>query len=351
MLIGTLCSCLEGAAMPLMMFLFGSMADIFIEDSADRRRHVQSDYPRLNDSSVLTITHPNTFADINRIQQGISENLGRLISGLCAFVSGYMAGFVYGWRLTIVLAVVSPLLAVGAELTRMELKAYAKAGAVAEESISCIRTVTAFGGQEKEYSRKGLINGGSEGFVTFILFALYALAFWYGSQLVATEPALYSGGRVIAVLYCVMTGAFSIGSAAPNIQAFSAARGAAAAIFNIIDQIVLDGIDIQDIDVQWLRKHIGVVYQEPELFNTTVAENIQYGGDGVSGDDIERAAREANAHDFIMALPKKQRIAIARALVRNPKILLLDEATSSVDSHCEELVQEALNKVSVTWCL
>ena len=63
-------------------------------------------------------------------------------------------------------------------------------------------------------------------------------------------------------------------------------------------------MDIQDIDVHWLRQHIGVVYQEPELFNTTVAENIQYGGDGVSGDDIERAAREANAHDFIMALPK-----------------------------------------------
>ena len=60
----------------------------------------------------LPITYVCRYSDVNRIQQGISENLGRLISGLCAFVSGYMAGFVYGWRLTIVLAVVSPLLAV-----------------------------------------------------------------------------------------------------------------------------------------------------------------------------------------------------------------------------------------------
>ncbi|KAI0223628.1 ATP-dependent translocase ABCB1 [Lamellibrachia satsuma] len=351
MLTGTLCSCLEGAAMPLMMFLFGNMADIFIDDSTVRRRLEQvsnigqngshsntyssadinwtngsrdiipDDVPDLSilpkmrqcaiyytfiGTGVLALNYVQTVSwrisshrqarrirvrlfrsilnkdiawfdthnagemntrlsdDINRIQEGISENLGRFISGLCAFVSGYVAGFVYGWQLTVVLAAVSPLLVlsgtfiskvrlleeVGATLTRMELKAYAKAGAVAEETISCIRTVTAFGGQEKEYCRytshlsrarrmgitKGLVNGGSEGFVTFVLFALYALAFWYGAQLVAADPAVYTGGRIIAVLYCVMTGAFSLGSAAPNMQAFSAARGAAAAIFDIIDQ-------------------------------------------------------------------------------------------------------------------
>ena len=117
-----------------------------------------------------------------------------------------------------------------------------------------------------------------------------------------------------------------------------------------------------DLNLHWLRQHIGIVSQEPVLFATTIAENIRYGRDGVTQAEIESAAKAANAHSFISELPdgydtlvgergtqlsggQKQRVAIARALVRDPKILLLDEATSALDSESEAVVQAALDKV------
>ncbi|XP_075465262.1 bile salt export pump-like isoform X2 [Ascaphus truei] len=127
-------------------------------------------------------------------------------------------------------------------------------------------------------------------------------------------------------------------------------------------KVTLDGHDIRTLNMQWLRSLIGVVEQEPVLFATTIAENIRYGREEVAIDDIIKAAKEANAYNFIMDLPQKfetlvgegggqmsggqkQRIAIARALVRNPKILLLDMATSALDNESEAVVQEALDKV------
>ncbi|PKU86244.1 ABC transporter B family member 11 [Dendrobium catenatum] len=129
--------------------------------------------------------------------------------------------------------------------------------------------------------------------------------------------------------------------------------------------ILLDGVELRKFQLNWLRKQMGLVSQEPILFNNTIRSNIAYGKeDTVSEVEIVAAAELANAHNFISSLNQgyetivgergiqlsggqKQRVAIARAIVKKPKILLLDEATSALDSASERIVQTALEKVMV----
>ena len=125
----------------------------------------------------------------------------------------------------------------------------------------------------------------------------------------------------------------------------------------------VQGHNIESLNVPQLRSKLGLVSQEPVLFNRSIKENIEYGSNEreVSMEEVVAAARIANIHQFVSALPEgydtivgnkgsqlsggqKQRIAIARMLVRNPRILLLDEATSALDAESEKVVQEALDK-------
>ncbi|GAA0153006.1 ATP-binding cassette [Lithospermum erythrorhizon] len=132
----------------------------------------------------------------------------------------------------------------------------------------------------------------------------------------------------------------------------------------ISGHILLDGIDIKELDVKWLRQQIGLVNQEPALFATTIRENILYGKDDATFEEVSRSAKLSEALSFINNLPdrfdtqvgergvqlsggQKQRIAISRAIVKNPSILLLDEATSALDAESEKSVQEALDRVMV----
>jgi subfamily B ATP-binding cassette protein MsbA len=126
--------------------------------------------------------------------------------------------------------------------------------------------------------------------------------------------------------------------------------------------VLLDGVDIRRIPLSWLRAQIAVVPQEAMLFSGTILENIRYGTFSATKEAVMEAAKAANAHDFIMQFPRgydtwvgergvslsagqKQRISIARAILRNPKILILDEATSNLDAESEKLVQEALERL------
>ncbi|CAI5469745.1 unnamed protein product [Closterium sp. Yama58-4] len=141
--------------------------------------------------------------------------------------------------------------------------------------------------------------------------------------------------------------------------------------------VLLDGRSIAALNLRWLRQHMGLVSQEPALFNVSIRENIAYGkggGDawgggggeekGVSDEEVKAAARAANIHEFIESLPEgyntlvgergtqlsggqKQRVAIARAILKDPRVLLLDEATSALDAESEKVVQAALERVMV----
>uniref|UniRef100_A0A8C0AWX8 ABC-type xenobiotic transporter n=1 Tax=Buteo japonicus TaxID=224669 RepID=A0A8C0AWX8_9AVES len=413
------------------------------------------------DTTQIGTLNTRLTDDINTIHEGIGDKICIFVQFFATFLAGIIIGFIHGWKLTLVILSVSPLLAASAavwstllaSLTAKELSAYAKAGAVAEEILTAIRTVVAFNGQQKASAKydanlemarsvgvkKSITTSTSLGVSQFLIFGSYALAFWYGTSLTAEEEN-YDIGRVLIVFFSVLIGAFSLGQAAPNLESVANARGAAYEVYRIINkkrlidssseegykpdkligeiefrnihfsypsrpdvkilkglnlkvqtgktialvgasgcgksttvhllqrfydpvqgEITLDGQDIRTLNVKWLRENIGIVSQEPVLFATTIAENIRYGREDISDAEIEQAAKEANAFDFISRLPdkfntmvgergaqlsggQKQRIAIARALARNPKILLLDEATSALDTQSESIVQAALDK-------
>ncbi|XP_023591826.1 ATP-dependent translocase ABCB1 [Trichechus manatus latirostris] len=521
MLLGTLAAVIHGAALPLMMLVFGDMTDSFSDlgsfiNTANQTNFSTGDIPINIEEEMTTYAYyysgigagvlvaayiqvsfwclaagrqiykirkqffhavmrqeigwfdvhdvgelnTRLTDDVSKINEGIGDKIGMFFQSTATFCTGFIVGFTRGWKLTLVILAISPVLGLSAAIwakilstfTDKELLAYAKAGAVAEEVLAAVRTVMAFGGQKKELERynknleeakrigikKAITANISMGAAFLLIYASYALAFWYGTTLVLSKE--YSIGQVLTVFFSVLIGAFSVGQTSPSIEAFANARGAAYEIFKIIDNkpsidsysknghkpddmkgnlefrnvhfsypsrkevkilkglnlkvqsgqtvalvgnsgcgksttvqliqrlydptegtISIDGQDIRTLNVRYLREITGVVSQEPVLFATTIAENIRYGREDVTMDEIEKAVKEANAYDFIMKLPQKfdtlvgergaqlsggqkQRIAIARALIRNPKILLLDEATSALDTESEAVVQVALDK-------
>ncbi|KAI8869068.1 ATP-binding cassette, sub-family B, member 4, partial [Ramicandelaber brevisporus] len=515
MLLGAVCAVGVGAAQPLMVIVFGKVMDSFIAYDRDGRTDLAD--ASINDAirtrclmfgmiglATLALSF-GLFAsfsvaadrqcrrirelyyqailrqemgwfdavssgelttrisgDVNLINEGIAEKIGYIVQNLTQFVGGFVLAFVYSWRLSLVLMASLPLLALsGAIMSKMMSGdansgqgAYAQAGAIATEVLASIKTVMAFGAQDRELQRyegkidvayksgvrKGLVSGAGLGFMMFVMFAAYALGFWYGAKLIVEYGV--SVGDVTIVFFALIIASFSIGIATPYFTALATARGAAAKVFEMIDRtsaidslsddglrpsisgrielrgidfhyptrpdvpilrnfslriepgqsvalvgssgsgkstivglverfydpaagdVLFDGINAKDINVRHLRQQIGLVAQEPVLFGTTIFRNIVWGSSSddyePTRDEVERAARLANAHDFIMQLPngydtlvgekgsqlsggQRQRISIARALVRNPKILCLDEATSALDTQSERVVQDALD--------
>lgn len=128
-------------------------------------------------------------------------------------------------------------------------------------------------------------------------------------------------------------------------------------------RITLDGTDLRDLNLYWLREQIGYVGQEPVLFATTLRENLLFGKEEATQEEIDSALKKAEAYEFVYSLKdkletfagtaggqisggQKQRLAIARALLKNPRVLLLDEATSALDRRNEKNIQATLNKIA-----
>ncbi|KAG5228674.1 ABC transporter family member [Salix suchowensis] len=267
-----------------------------------------------------------------------------------------------------------------------------------------------------QYGRKaGLAKGLGLGTLHCVLFLSWALLVWYTSIIVHKNIA--NGANAFTTMLNVVISGLSLGMAAPDVSSFLRATAAAYPIFEMIDrstskkvdghiefkdvcfkypsrpdivalvggsgsgkstvislierfyeplsgQILLDGNDIRDLDRKWLRQQIGLVNQEPSLFAASIRENILYGKDDATLEEITRAAKLSEALSFINNLPdgfetqvgergiqlsggQKQRIALSRAIVKNPSILLLDEATSALDAESEKTVQEALDRAMV----
>ncbi|GMP29098.1 hypothetical protein CsSME_00004361 [Camellia sinensis var. sinensis] len=396
------------------------------------------------------------------IQDAISEKVPVFLMNLATFIGSYVVAFAMLWRLAIVgfpfvVLLIIPGLIYGRSLmgiARKMSEEYNKAGTIAEQAISSIRTVYSFVGENKttaEYSsalqwtvklglRQGMAKGlaiGSNG----IVFAIWSFMSYYGSRMVMYHGS--QGGTVFAVGAAIAIGGLSLGSGLSNVKYFSDASAAGDRIMEVIrrvpkidsdnmegqtlqtvsgevefkhvefaypsrpespifrdfnleipagktvalvggsgsgkstviallqrfydpvgGEILLDGVGIEKMQLKWLRSQMGLVSQEPALFATTITENILFGKEKADMDEVIEAAQASNAHNFISQLPQgydtqvgergvqmsggqRQRIAIARAIIKAPRILLLDEATSALDSESERIVQEALDKAAV----
>ncbi|KAF8463597.1 P-loop containing nucleoside triphosphate hydrolase protein [Kalaharituber pfeilii] len=195
-------------------------------------------------------------ADTNLIQDGISEKIGLTLTAVATFITAFIIGFIKSWKLTLILmsTVIAIVLVMGTgsrftvKFNKISLEAFATGGSVAEEVISSIRNTTAFSTQDKlakQYDshltvaekwgfKQRAVLGCMVGCMMCVVYLNYGLAFWQGSRFLVTGDINLSA--VITVLLAIMIGAFSLGNAAPNAQAFTTATAAAAKIYNTIDR-------------------------------------------------------------------------------------------------------------------
>ncbi|KAK7207986.1 P-loop containing nucleoside triphosphate hydrolase protein [Myxozyma melibiosi] len=424
-------------------------------------------FDRLGSGEVTTRISSDTLL----VQDAMSEKVGFIISNVTTFFGAFVVGFIRSYKLTFIMTSVAAFIIATFFISSGKMTKYYKlalggvsiGGTLAEEILSSVRIVQAFGIQdrlsikydtflavsEKYAIKAGLAAGVMTGTMWLGVFSNDSLSFWQGARFLARDELTV--GAVISILMVMVQGTYAIANISPHVRSLTNGVAAAGKIFQTIDrqsvidsslesgkklekvngdielrdirfiypsrpnvtvldhyylkikagqtvalvgasgsgkstivgllerfykplngEVLLDGINIEELNVHWLRSQISLVSQEPSLFSCSVFENVAHGLIGtpyehVSPAEKERlvneACKQANAMDFINSLPEgintdvgergflmsggqKQRIAIARAIVGNPKILLLDEATSALDTKSEGVVQEALDRAS-----
>ncbi|KAI3634636.1 hypothetical protein MIR68_007017 [Amoeboaphelidium protococcarum] len=409
-------------------------------------------------------------SDTTLFQEGISEKWSLSLANGTTFFAGFIIAGIKCQLLSVILIFGIIPVVLGCTYYAADsflnshqnyLESYYGAGAVAQETLTNIKTVAAFNAQErsiKEFStmldtvlKTGVIRSWKIGLLLGVFFGtligVYTFAFWFGGDMVGRGEI--QGGDVLTVLFVIIISALQIYNAGTALQVIKDGREVAQKLFEIIEskpaiytgdddgysfglepkslkgdiefksvtfsypsrknQVVLkdyslkvdagktvalvgfsgsgkstiiqllerfydvfeggvyvDGVNVKDLNLSWLRNNIALVSQEPILFDLTIEENVRLGAlkdQNISEEDVISACKSANCHDFIMKLPQKyqtrvgekgsllsggqrQRICIARSIIKKPKILLADEATSALDTESERIIQAALEKVS-----
>ncbi|WCJ22613.1 ABC transporter B family member 11 [Euphorbia peplus] len=360
-------------------------------------------------------------ADAALVRALTGDALALMVQNIVSAIAGLVIAFTASWELALIILVLLPLIGINGYLeikflqgfSKDAKKMYEEASQVANDAVGSIRTVASFVQKTSFYAGAQLVEHGKTTFedVFQVFFALTMVAMGI-SQSSSFAPDSSKAKTAAASIFSVIDRKSKIDPgdesgltsenmrgdiefehvsfkypSRPDIQIFQdlsltihsgktvalvgKSGSGKSTIISLLQRfydpnsghITLDGVEIQKFQLRWLRQQMGLVSQEPVLFNDTIRANIAYGKDGSATEaEILAASELANAHNFISSLQQgydtivgergvqmsggqKQRIAIARAIVKSPKILLLDEATSALDAESERVVQDALDRV------
>ncbi|CAJ1977942.1 unnamed protein product, partial [Sphenostylis stenocarpa] len=341
--------------------------------------------------------------DIILLQDAMGEKVGRFVQLVATFVGGFVITFVKGWLFTVVMLSTVPLLVLSGAVMAFIMErvasrhqiAYARAARVVEQTIGSMRTVASFTGEKQAVSKydKVLARAYKSGIHEGCILGLGQAAAYKMFQTIERNPEIDAYDPNGVVLHDIqgelelrdvyfsypsrpeelIFDGFSLHIASGTTTALVGESGSGkSTVISLVErfydpqagEVLIDGINLKEFQLRWIRGKIGLVSQEPVLFTSSIKENIAYGKEDATTEEIRSALELANAAKFIDKLPQglntmvgdlgsqlsggqKQRISIARAILKNPRILLLDEATSALDAESEMKVQEALNRIMV----